>query len=137
MKKSFIYVQNQLSITSKSNLINTKKRDNKIMPYIIVEAWFPTDIVQEVADKYMEMLKEFPFDRSLGKETRHVAASSNSKGIKIMSVMEAKQDKLYEAIRWIGNRMMLFQSIKGYEYKTRLWSTVVEALEPLGMSMPG
>jgi len=107
------------------------------MPYKIVEAWYPTDIVQEVADKYMEMLKEFPFDRSLGKETINVAVSSNNKGIKVMSVMEAKQDKLYEAIRWVGNRMMLFQSIKGFEYKTRLWSTVVEALEPLGMSLPG
>ncbi|MFX1573798.1 MAG: hypothetical protein ACFFB0_13695 [Promethearchaeota archaeon] len=107
------------------------------MPYIIVEAWYPTDIVQEVADKYMEMLKEYPFDRSLGKETIPVAVSSNSKGIKVMSVMEAKPEKLYEATRWVGNRMLLFQSIKGFEYKTRLWSTVVEALEPLGMSLPG
>ena len=107
------------------------------MPYIFVEAWYPTDIVQEVADKYMEMLKQYPFDRSLGKETIPVAVSSNSKGIKVISILEAKQDKLWEAISWVGDRMMLFQPIKGFEYKTRLWSTVVEALEPLGMSFPG
>jgi hypothetical protein len=107
------------------------------MPYIVLEAWYPTDIVQEVADKYMEVLKEFPFDRSLGKETIQVAVSSNNKGIKVMSIMEAKQDKLWEALRWTGNRMIPFQSIKGFEYKTRVWSTVVEALEPLGMNLPG
>ena len=107
------------------------------MPYIFVESWYPTDIVQEVADKYMEMLKQYPFDRSLGKETIPVAVTTNKKGIKVVSVMEVKPEKLYEATRWVGNRMILFQSIKGFEYKTRLYSTVVEALEPLGMSFPG
>jgi len=107
------------------------------MPYIIVEAWYPTDINQEAADKYMEVLKEFPFDRSLGKETVPVAATSGKKGIKILSIMEVKEGKLQEAITWAGRRMIPFQSIKGFEYKTRVWSTVVESLEPLGMSFPG
>lgn len=107
------------------------------MPYIFVEAWYPTDIVPVVADKYMEMLKEFPFDKSLGKETIPVAVSSGRKGIKVLSIMEVKEGKLQEAITWVGSRMIGFQSVKGFEYKTRIWSTVVEALEPLGMSFPG
>lgn len=107
------------------------------MPYVIVQAWYPTDTVPEVAEKYMEILKEFPFDRSLGKETIPVAVSSNRSGIKILSIMEVKEGKLQEAITWIGNRMFGFQSIKGFEYKTRIWSTIVEALQPLGMSLPG
>ena len=107
------------------------------MPYIFVEAWYPTDIVTEVADKYMEILKEFPFDRSLGKETIPVAATTTKKGVRILSIMEVKEGKLQEAITWVGNRMFGFQSIKGFEYKTRIWSTVVEALQPLGMTFPG
>ena len=107
------------------------------MPYIIVNAWYPTDTVPEVANKYMEILKEFPFDKSLGKETIPVAASSNRKGIKVLSILEVKEGKLQEAITWAGRRMIPFQSIKGFEYKTRVWSTVVESLEPLGMSFPG
>ncbi len=107
------------------------------MPYIFLEAWYPTDIVPEVANKYLEMLKELPFDRSLGKETIQAAVSSNSKGIKVVSITEVKEGKLQEALTWTGTRMIPFQSIKGFEYKIRIWSTVVEALEPLGMSLPG
>ena len=107
------------------------------MPYIIAEAWWPTDITQEVADKYLEMLKEFPFDRSLGKETIPIASTTSKKGVKILSIMEVKQGKLEEALTWVGRRILPFQSIKGYEFKIRLWNTVVESLEPLGMSLPG
>jgi len=107
------------------------------MVYIIVTGWYPTDIIPEVANKYMEILKEFPFDKSLGKETVSVAVTSVKEGIKFISIMEAKNDKLYEAVNWVGRRMQGFQSIKGFEYKTRLWSTIVEALENIGMSLPG
>ena len=82
------------------------------MPYIFLEAWYPTDLVPEVV-------------------------SSNRKGIKVVSITEVKEGKLQEALTWVGTRMISFQSIKGFEYKIRLWSTVVEALEPLGMSLPG
>ncbi|MFX0040632.1 MAG: hypothetical protein ACFFCY_07585 [Promethearchaeota archaeon] len=107
------------------------------MPYIIVTGWYPTDIVQEVADKYMEVLKKMPFDRSFGKETVPVAVSSGKMGVKFMSMMEAKEGKLEDALKWVGERMRPFQKIKGFEYKTRLWSTIVEALESIGMSFPG
>ncbi|MFW9894708.1 MAG: hypothetical protein ACFFD7_02780 [Candidatus Thorarchaeota archaeon] len=68
------------------------------MPYIVVNGWYPTHLTQEVVDKYVEMLKEFPFDRSLGKETIPVAVSSGKSGIRVMSVMEVKEGKLQEAI---------------------------------------
>jgi len=107
------------------------------MPYIVVTGWYPTDIGEEIVNKYFEMLKQYPFDRSLGKETIPVAATTNKRGIKVLSVMDVKEGKLEDALTWIGSRMLLFQSIKGYEYKVRVWSTVVEALESLGMSLPG
>ena len=106
------------------------------MPYIVVTGWYPTDIGTEVANKYFEMLKQYPFDRSLGKETIPVAVTTNKKGIIVLSVMDVKEGKLEDAYNWVGSRMVLFQSIKGYEYKIRVWSTVVEALESIGMKMP-
>ncbi len=51
--------------------------------------------------------------------------------------MDVKEGKLQEALTWAGRRMIPFQSIKGLEYKIRVWSTIVEALEGLGMSLPG
>ncbi|HDZ18057.1 hypothetical protein LCGC14_1866100 [marine sediment metagenome] len=106
------------------------------MPYIIVQTWHPTDIVTEVTEKYIEVMKEFPFDRSLGKETISIAANTNKKGVEAMSVMEVKQGKLEEAWAWAGRRLAPFHSIKGFEYEIRLWSTVAEALEGSEYSLP-
>ena len=107
------------------------------MPYIILSAWYPTDIVTEVTNKYLEVLEKMPFDRSLGKETIQVAVSSGKRGIKVLSIMEVKEGKLQEALTWVGDRMVPFQSIKGFEYKTRIWSTIFEALDAIGVSLPG
>ena len=107
------------------------------MPYIIVSGWYPTHLVKEATEAYMEMLKQTPFDRSLGKETIQVAVSSGKRGVRFQSVMDVKEGKLQEAITWAGKRMIPFQSIKGVEYKIRIWSTIVEALEGIGMNLPG
>ena len=107
------------------------------MPYIVVTIWYPLDIIQEVVDKYFEMLKQYPFDRSLGKETISVASTTNKEGIKSISVVEVKEGKLREALDFAGNRMRMFNDIKGFNYKTRIWTTVAEGLEGLGMSLPG
>ncbi len=106
------------------------------MPYIIVQLWYPTDINTEVTEKFLEVVKEFPFDRSLGKETIQVASNTNKKGVEIISAMEVKQGKLEEAWTWAGKRLGPFQSIKGLEYEIRLWSTVAEALEGSEYSLP-
>jgi hypothetical protein len=107
------------------------------MPYIVISGWYPTHLIKEATDAYMGMLKQMPFDRSLGKETIPVALSSSKSGVKFQSVMDVKEGKLQEAMTWAGKRMIPFQSIKGVEYKMRIWSTIVEALETIGMSLPG
>ncbi|MBY9019922.1 MAG: hypothetical protein KGD67_02610 [Candidatus Lokiarchaeota archaeon] len=107
------------------------------MPYICITIWYPSDIVQEVTERYFEMLKKYPFDRSLGKETIPVAVTTSKRGINSMSVMETKRENLGAAMKWVGDRMILFQDIKGLEYQTRIWSTIGEALEAVGISPPG
>jgi hypothetical protein len=94
------------------------------MPYVVVTGWYPTDIEKEITPKYLEMVKQYPFDRSLGKETIPVAISTNKKGVKALAVIASK-------------RMVFLQSIKGWEYKIRVWSTIGEALELTGISSPG
>jgi hypothetical protein len=107
------------------------------MPYICITIWYPSDIVPEVTQRYFEMLKKYPFDRSLGKETIPVAVTTSVRGIKSMSVMETKRENLGAAMKWVGDRMVMFQDIKGLEYKTRIWSTIGEALEAVNISPPG
>jgi len=51
------------------------------MPYIIVQTWYPTEINSEVVEKYLEVLKEFLFDRSFGKETIPATSNTKKKGL--------------------------------------------------------
>jgi hypothetical protein len=107
------------------------------MPYIFTTSSYPTDLREEVVEAYFKMLKEMPFDRSLGKETIQVAVTTNPRGAKTVSIMDVKEGKLTEAILWTYKRMAYFQLIKGFEYKVRVWTNIVEALESIGKSLPG
>ena len=106
------------------------------MPYIIVYITYPSDIANEVTEKFFEVVKKFPFEKELGKETIPVASNSNTRGVEVISVMEVKQGKLEDALKWARKRMRLFQTIKGLEYDMRLWNTLAEALEGTGRSPP-
>ncbi|MFX1281675.1 MAG: hypothetical protein ACFFA3_20155, partial [Promethearchaeota archaeon] len=88
-------------------------------------------------ERYLEVLKEFPFDRSLGKETIPVTSNTNKNGVEVISVMEVKEGKLEEAWKWAGKRLAPFQDIKGFEYEIRLWSTLAEGLEGTDYTLPG
>ena len=106
------------------------------MPYIVTTGWYPTDIEKEITEKYFEVVKKYPFDRSLGKDSIPVAITTNKKGVKILSIMEVKEGKLEDALTWTSKRMFLLQSIKGWEYKVRVWITIGEALELGGINSP-
>ena len=107
------------------------------MPYIFATSSYPTDLRDEVVEAYFKMLKEMPFDRSLGKEIIQVAVTTNPKGIKTLSISDVKEGKLTEALLWTSKRMAYFHLIKGHEYKVRVWNSIVEALDSIGVSLPG
>lgn len=106
------------------------------MPYIFTTSSYPTDLRDEVVEAYFKMLKEMPFDKTLGKETIQVAVTTNPKGVKSLSIMNVKDEKLTEALLWTYKRMTYFQLIKGFEFKIRVWTTIVEALESINRSLP-
>ncbi len=106
------------------------------MPYIFTTSSYPTDLRDEVLEAYFKMLKEMPFDRSLGKETIQVAVTTNPRGVESLSIMNVKEGKLTEAYLWTFKRMSYFQLIKGFEFKIRVWTTIVEALETINRKLP-
>jgi hypothetical protein len=106
------------------------------MPYIFTTSSYPTDLRDEVVEAYFKMLKEMPFDKSLGKETIQVAVTTNHRGVESLSIMNVKEGKLTEAYLWTFKRMSYFQLIKGFEFKIRVWTTIVEALETINRKLP-
>ena len=97
---------------------------------------YPTDLREEAVEAYFKMLKEMPFDKSLGKETIQVAVTTNPRGVESLSIMNVKEGKLTEAYLWTFKRMSYFQLIKGFEFKIRVWTTIVEALETINRKLP-
>ncbi|MFX1395253.1 MAG: hypothetical protein ACFFAH_17040 [Promethearchaeota archaeon] len=53
-----------------------------------------------------------------------------------MSISEVKQGKLEEALKYAGDSMIPYFPIEGFEYKVRVWSTIIEAMEYIGMKAP-
>lgn len=99
-------------------------------------SWYPSDKTTETANKYFEMLEKFPPDDSLGETVVPVAVTTTKKGIKTMGITEVKEGKLEEALTRTRESMVMFHSIKGFEYKVEVYSTVTEALGLIGMSLP-
>jgi len=106
------------------------------MPYIVTVSKYPSDKVTEVATRYLEALAKFPPDESLTTQVVPAAVTTTHQGIEVTGISDVKEGKLEEALRRAGDMMVMFQSIVGFEYTTRVHSKVEEAMSAIGMDMP-
>ena len=106
------------------------------MTFIIVTVWFPLNKGGEAAEKYVEVRKEFPTDRSLTKEVLQGAIIVKRDMIKSISVSEVKPGKLDEALARQQSSMIPFHDIDGYEYKFVVFFSYPESFEMIGMKSP-
>ena len=106
------------------------------MPFIVVTVWFPLNKGTEAAEKYLEVRKEFPTDRSLIKEVLQGAIKVKRDMIKSFSVSEVKPGKLDEALARQQNSMIPFHDIEGYEYNIEVYFSYPEAFGMIGMKAP-
>ena len=106
------------------------------MPYLITTSLYPSEKAPEVAKKYFEVLKKYPPDENLGNQLVPSAVKATHQGIQGIGITEVKEGKLEEALTRVVNMMAMLISIPGFEYKTEIHLTVVEALETIGMKLP-
>jgi hypothetical protein len=107
------------------------------MPYIITTTLYPSDKVTDVAKMYLEAIKKYPPDESLGTTIVPAAVIATLQGIKVITIIEVKKGKLEDAQTRMANIMAMFHSIQGYEYSMETYLKVEEALGVIGMSLPG
>ena len=107
------------------------------MPYIVTSSLYPSDKAMEVGKKYLEVLKKYPPDQTLGSELVPAAVKTTEQGIKVMSIVEVKKGKLEEALNRAINEMAMFLSIVGFEYSIDVHLSAAEAMATIGMSLPG
>ena len=108
----------------------------KIIPYIVVTAWFPLNKGTETAEKYIEERKAFPPDKSLVKELVANALKVERDKVKSIYIAEVKEGKLNEALTRQQNAMIMYHDIEGYEYTIDVYFNIVEAMGMIGMKPP-
>jgi hypothetical protein len=84
------------------------------------------------------MLKPLiPGDRSLSKDLLNNAVAATKEGYKVVSADEVKEGKLKEYIAQL-NEVLLFMAmgIEGYKYQVEIMSSIVEAMDILGLKPP-
>ena len=102
------------------------------MPYIVVQAWYPPDSVDDVVNAYMQAMEQVPADESIAKVVVEAAVTSSINGIETISISEVKPKKLEDALERTNQRMVMFHSVPDYRYESKVWSTVGEALASIG-----
>jgi len=103
------------------------------MAYIVTTMWYPLSKVKEVGETYLKTTEKYPPDDSLGTIVIPAAITSNENGLEVFSVTEAKEGKLPETLERAANILIEYWGIEGFNYKTRVLSTLEEGLTVIGM----
>jgi len=103
-----------------------------IMVYIVMTAWYPTYKWKEVGTKFLEVLQKFKLDRNLGKIIIPAMDKRTKKGIKAITIIEPKADKVGEVLNLLAQASMLYKDIEGHECEIEIYASAAE-----GMSLAG
>ena len=100
--------------------------------------WLPHAKASEAGKVYLEALKKFPEDRSLAKDLLNNAVAATKEGYKIVSANEIKEGKLKEFLALLNKQLIFFaEAIEGYKFQIEVMSSLVEAMDVLGLKLPG
>ncbi len=105
------------------------------MVYVVSNVSYPSDKSKEVAAKWMENLKKFPPDPSVGKTILVLVRPSN-KGVHVISVGKPEKGKLEEYILRATQSGEDMTSVIGFTYELKVYLDYTEAYKALDMSPP-
>ncbi len=106
------------------------------MVMVVSTSWFPTNKSAEVGKKYLEILKQFPRDKTISKVIIPVGVRASSDGMKAFSVFEIKEGKLKEFMDLAYKQILIYSEIEGYKTEMEFYMSGVEALPLVGLKMP-
>ncbi|NVM52956.1 MAG: hypothetical protein HWN66_04575 [Candidatus Helarchaeota archaeon] len=106
------------------------------MVYLINNVWCPHDKPNEVAKKYLEIIKKYPPDPALGTIVA-ILVRSNKDNVHVIGIGKVKKGKLTENIkRTTESNQMMANSIEGFKYEVSTYLDITEAYDILGMKAP-
>jgi len=107
------------------------------MVIVMTTVWIPHAKASEAGKLFIEASKKFPGDKSLSKQLLNNAVAATKEGYKAVSADEIKEGKLNEYLAQL-NKTVIFvaKGIEGYKYQIEIMSSIVEALDVLGLKPP-
>ena len=106
------------------------------MVLIVSTSSFPLSKAKAVANKYVEISKKFPIDKSLEKPILRLATRVYKDRIETISITEVKEGKYEELMKRIIAQQLLYENIEGLKFKSDTYFSGVEALPMVGLQMP-
>ena len=106
------------------------------MVYLVGRYRYPNDKDAEVTKVGLELIKQFPEDKSLGTLVIPLATRATDRGVEGMIITEVFDGKFKDAMMR-GNKMLaMFNGIEGFRYELEVWGTAAEAFSIINMKSP-
>jgi len=106
------------------------------MVLILSTTRFPISKAKEVSERYIEVTKEFPPDRSLEKVILRLAARVTGNEIESIGLSEVKEGKYEEVLKRSMMLQLKFADIEGITFKNEIFLSGVAAFPMVGLEMP-
>jgi len=106
------------------------------MPYVVTTFWYPLDKTDEVVKVGLEVLKQFPEDKSLGTRVVPLAVDTSDRGMECMIITEVVEGKLDAHVLRVGKAMMMYKNIEGFRFEVKVWNTASEGFSLINMKSP-
>ena len=103
---------------------------------IVTTTWFPVGKSSEVGKIFIEVLKQFPPDKTIAKAIVRVGVRTTKDGMKSFSIYEIKEGKLKEFMDNYYKQILMFSEIEGYSSEMEFYMSGAEALPLIGLEMP-
>ncbi|MFX1406779.1 MAG: hypothetical protein ACFFBW_07485 [Promethearchaeota archaeon] len=106
------------------------------MVILISTTKFPLSKAKAVAERYIEVSKKYPPDKSLEKHILRMAARIRGDEVESITVSEVKEGKLAEVLKRGIEQQLLYSDIEGMKFKVDTYFSGTEALAMVGLKMP-
>ncbi|KKK62029.1 hypothetical protein LCGC14_3008420 [marine sediment metagenome] len=107
------------------------------MVLIVAQSWYPLSQAGKAGKAYLEALKKYPEDLSLGKPILRSAVKISKEGIHTIAISSVKEGKFKEAMDYVIKvSLMNAESIEGLKTTIDTYYDLVEAMPFVGLKAP-
>jgi len=104
--------------------------------YVVTTTRFPINKGKEVGERYIEMVKKYPPNRTLEKTVLQMAARIEGDEVVSIGITEVKEGKFEEVFKLSHEIQMFYADIGGISFDVKPYLSGVEAFPLVGLEMP-